>query len=114
MTNEPPTNGELSRRFDDLRSEVRDGNRSIHERLDKMPTNELLLAYLAKTDTEVAGNKKSIDSVKADLDALEKSVLERFADQAKEAVASRRWAVGAVVGVVGLAITILSFARSVL
>lgn len=101
MSTEPPTIGEVSRRVDDLRSEVRDGNRGIHERLDKMPTNELLLAYLAKTDSEVAGLKEDVTEMRSDLVGFKKSIAD-----------ARRWGIGAVISCGGLLIAGIGLVRS--
>lgn len=100
---EPPNNSELSRRLDDQRSEMREGFRGINERLDKVPTNELLLAYLAKTDGEVATVKEDVAEIKTDLAGFKKSIAE-----------ARRWGMGAAISAGGVAIAALALLRSLL
>lgn len=107
MTNDP-TPGELSRRidgmdsrFDTLTGEIRDMGRSINERFDRMPTSELLTAYLAKTDAEVAALKEDVVEIKAALPLIEKRIVD-----------AKRWAIGAVISGGGLVVGALGLIRS--
>lgn len=99
---EEPRPAELSRRIDDLRDEVRAGNRGINERLDKMPTNEMLLLYLAKTDSELATVKGNVDEIKVELDGFKKQIAD-----------ARRWGIGALISAGGLIVAALGLARSI-
>ncbi len=103
MVTEPPNNSELSRRLDDQRSEMREGFRGLYERLDKVPTNELLLAYLAKTDAEVATVKEDVTEIKRDLDGFKKAISD-----------ARKWGIGAAISAGGLAVAALGLLRSLL
>lgn len=87
--------------------------RGINERLDKVPTNDLLLAYLSKTDSEVAGLKEDVEKVEnalADDIAEIKSDLAGFKKKIEEA---RRWGIGAAMSAGGLLIAAIGLARSV-
>lgn len=59
MTEEPRP-AELSRRIDALDARVADGFRELAMRLDRMPTNDILLAYLATRDQEMKANGEDI------------------------------------------------------
>lgn len=103
-----PTTGELSRRidgmdsrFDSLTGEIRDMGRSINERFDRMPTSELLTAYLAKTDTEVAALKKDVSDIEIALPLIEKRIVE-----------AKRWAIGALISGGGVLVAALGLIRS--
>lgn len=107
MTGEP-TAYELSRRidgidarFDGLTVEIRDMGRSINERFDRMPTSELLTAYLAKTDAEVAALKEDVVEIKAQLPLIEKRILD-----------GKRWAIGALISSGGLIVAFIGLIRS--
>lgn len=87
--------------------------RGINERLDKVPTNDLLLAYLSKTDSEVAGLKEDVEKVEnalADDIAEIKDDLAGFKKKIEEA---RRWGIGAAMSAGGLLIAAIGLARSV-
>lgn len=100
MTTEP-TIGEVSRRLDALTDEVRTGNRGLNERLDRMPTSELLTAYLSKTDADVRAVKEDVDELKSSLAALQRQLVE-----------ARRWAIGAAISVGGLLLGAVPLIRS--
>lgn len=103
-----PTPNELSRRLDDLRDELRTGMKGLNERLDRMPTSELMTAYLAKTDTEITSLRDDVIELTK---ALSRERSERESgdkDIVAEAATAKRWAVGvaisgavAVIGFVG-------------
>lgn len=87
-------------------------SRGINERLDKVPTNDLLLAYLSKTDAEVAGLKEDVEKVEnglADDIAEIKEDLSGFKKKIEEA---RRWGIGASMSAGGLLIAAIGLAKN--
>jgi hypothetical protein len=48
-----PTNWELKRNYEGLRSDVRDGFNQINQRLDKMPSSEVFAALLSGLERRV-------------------------------------------------------------
>lgn len=118
MTVEEPRPSELSRRMDDFRDEFRTALKGIIERLDKVPTTDLLTAYLAKTDGEVAALKREIREVK---DEHAKDEAELRAEIAKSnselkteiqasqtrAQEAKRWAVGVAISGGGLLVAVV-------
>ncbi len=118
MTAEEPRPAELARRVDDVRDEVRALARSLNERLDKVPTTDLLTAYLAKTDAEVAEMKRQAQEAKdegARRDAeLRVEIQERDAKLREEiaigqarAQEAKRWALSASIAVGGLVVSVV-------
>ena len=106
------TTGEMWRRQNDITTEVRTGFKSINERLDKFPTQELLLAHFGTWNAELAAVRKEVTDNKT---AHDREIAEVKADAEADrqgTVAARRWAIGtALVGVsvfVGLAGFILT------
>lgn len=113
MTSSPePTTGELSRRVDALTDEVRAGIRGLNERLDRMPTSELLTAYLAKTDAEVAAVKEDVAETRADLAGFKVWVREEFGALEKRITEGKRWAIGALISSGGLLVAVVGLIRS--
>ncbi|WP_436701835.1 hypothetical protein [Nocardioides sp. BYT-33-1] len=112
MTAETPTNGELSRRVDALTDEVRSMGRGLNERLDRMPTSELLTAYLAKTDADVAAVKEDLAEDRADLAAFKVAIRGELAEFKKQITDGKRWAIGALISSGGLLVAVVSLIRS--
>lgn len=122
MTTEPTT-GEVARRVDALKEEMREGIRGLNERLDKMPTSQLLTAYLAKTDADVRAVDTKVDAVKADVVDLERQVETSVADLERQVVSAvsalekkitdgRRWAIGALISSGGLLVAVVGLIRT--
>lgn len=119
MTEEPRP-AELSRRIDDLSVRVAEGFREVGMRLDRMPTNDILLAYLATRDQEMKTNGEDIKDLAASLanertervqaDAHEKAEREK-ADQriVDSAATAKRWAVGVALTAGGTLLGVLTF-----
>lgn len=107
-----PTTSELSRRVDALTDEVRTMGRGLNERLDRMPTSELLTAYLAKTDADVAVVKEDVAELRADLADFKSWVRNEFAAFEKRIVDGKRWAIGAVISSGGLLVAVVGLIRS--
>lgn len=115
MTEEPrPT--ELSRRIDELRDEFRDGMKSLNERLDRMPTSELLTAYLAKSDSEMRGMREDIDEVRktdaildAKVDKVNTELRGEIKDARKEAAEAKRFGMQIAVAGGGLLLALVGF-----
>lgn len=64
MTDEPRP-AELMRLYNELSVRVADGFHKIELRLDRMPTNDILLAYLATRDQEMKTNGDDIKELTA-------------------------------------------------
>lgn len=125
-----PTPGELKRRQDDLREEVRSGFQAMASRLDKMPTSELLIAHMATWDTQLravredveegrrmsSANDKKIDRTAAELEKKIATATEDLRTGIKEGraetTAAKRWAVGAVIAVAGVIVSALALVNS--
>ncbi|WP_418060817.1 hypothetical protein [Pimelobacter simplex] len=107
-----PTTSELSRRVDALTDEVRTMGRGLNERLDRMPTSELLTAYLAKTDADVAVVKEDVAEIRADLAGFKVWVREEFAALEKRITEGKRWAIGALISSGGLLVAVVGLIRS--
>lgn len=114
MTAEQPTPGELSRRIDDVRDEVRAGITGINERLDRMPTNELLTAYLASTNGQVEGLRGQLTELKTHVAGVETSLRAEIDAQEKKTIDAKRWAIGALLSAGGLVLGVLTFAERLL
>lgn len=91
--------------MNDLRDEMRTSFRDIGVRLDRMPTNDILLAYLATRDQEMKAISEDLKELTADLaqersermagDAAEVAARETaISGQASRIEASRRWGIG--------------------
>lgn len=109
MTAEEPRPAELARRIDALDARVAEGFRDFGIRLDRMPTNDVLLAYLATRDQEMKTNGEDIKDLTKGL-ADERS--ERMqADQRiiDQAAAAKRWIVTAGISGAVLFLGILGF-----
>lgn len=120
MTDDEPRPAELSRRMNDLRDEMRTSFRDIGVRLDRMPTNDILLAYLATRDQEMKAISEDLKELTADL-AQERS--ERMAadltertdreaqskEQATRIEASRRWGIGIAISAAGVLLGVLGY-----
>lgn len=127
-----PTPGELQRRQDDLVSEMRSGFQSLGQRLDKMPTNELLLAHMATWDTQLRGVREDVDESRTAVSRVDskvdKTTVELRAEIAKatvetraeikeartESTSAKRWGISAVISAAGLLVAGLALARSFL
>jgi hypothetical protein len=105
MAEEEPRPAELSRRMNDLRDEMRTSFRDISVRLDRMPTNDILLAYLATRDAEMKAQGEDLKELTAGLaqERVERIAAVGAEQQAREAAlekmtirieASRRWGIG--------------------
>ena len=60
MTAEEPRPAELARRHDDLSARMAAGFNEIGRRLDRVPTTDIMLAYLATRDQEMKANSEDI------------------------------------------------------
>jgi hypothetical protein len=128
MTSIDPTEprpAELSRRIDEVGKRMDAGFRDVGIRLDRMPTNDILLAYLATRDQEMKTLGEDVKDLAA---SLGKETAERRASmeaekaartlQAKEdrdrAEQTRRFAMtfalSAVVAMLGLSAFIINLA----
>lgn len=118
MTDDP-TPGELKRRQDDLRDEMRAGFQSIGQRLDKMPTSDLLLAHMATWDTQLRAIREDVDEARRGNVTLESKIEKTATDLRAEikevqrdSTAAKRWAVGAIISGSGVAIAGIGLARA--
>lgn len=107
-----PTIGELSRRLDALTDEVRTGYRGLNERLDRMPTSELLTAYLDKVDTDVRSLKEDVLEVKDNVRTIEQQAKNDVAALEKKITEAKRWAIGALISGGGLLVAVVQLIRS--
>lgn len=84
MTDAVPSTGELSRRMDALAKDVREGFSEIRSdlsnRFDKVPTNEIILAWLATRDAEVKALGDDVNELKIEIKSAraEASAAKRF------------------------------------
>lgn len=106
-----PTPGELSRRINDVRDEVRTGMTGINERLDRMPTNDLLGAYLAKTDGQVEGLRGIVGELKTELSTAKTGWKADLQALEEKLTRNKQWAVGACLTALGTIVGVLTFAR---
>ena len=111
MTVEEPRPAELSRRIDDIRDEFREGLKGLNERLDRMPTNDLLTAYLASTNGQVEGLRTGLSELKAHVATVESGLRAEIDAQEKKAIDAKRWAIGALLSAGGLVLGVLTFAE---
>lgn len=127
MTDEPRP-AELLRLYNELSARVADGFHKIELRLDRMPTNDILLAYLATRDQEMRTNGEDIRDLVAALAeervAREKAIAEERRAREKDLAAiekariasderadrDRKWARTFALGVVGTAIALIGMA----
>ena len=97
-----PSTGELSRRMDALAKDVREGFSEIRSdlsnRFDKVPTNEIILAWLATRDAEVKTLRDDLLEVKSDLK-----------EARKESSAARRFTWQIAIAGGGLLIAVVTF-----
>lgn len=78
-----PTNWELKRNYEGLRSDMRDGFNQINQRLDKMPSSELFAEMLR-------GLERRVHDVEQD-----------FANDQQGRKSDRRLVIGAILAAVG-------------
>jgi hypothetical protein len=87
VTDTGPSNGELSRRMDSLAKDMREGlseiRADLRDRFDKVPTNEIILAWLAARDAEVQNLRDDVGELKVEIKTVksEASAAKRFAWQ---------------------------------
>lgn len=108
-----PTPGELSRRINDVREEVRSGMTGINARLDKMPTNELLTAYLQATTSQIEGLQSVVTEVKTELGTAKTSWKAELDALEDKLLRNKQWAVTALLTAVGCVVGVLTFAQGV-
>lgn len=99
---EPPTTGEAWRRMDSITDELRSSFRAMNERLDKMPTNDLLVSYLTARDQRVTYIEQDVAKLDARIDGV-----------TKDLVAQRRWLVGTAIAALGVMVALVTLLRSV-
>lgn len=109
---EEPRPAEVWRRVNDLRDEMRTSFRDLGVRLDRMPTNDILLAYLATRDQEMKTLGENLKELTADLATERTERMAADTAQSERMTAGQRWAltfaVSVVVAVVGLAAFIIN------
>jgi hypothetical protein len=120
VTADEPRPAELSRRVDDLRDEMRTSFQNIGVRLDRMPTNDILLAYLATRDQEMKTLGEDVKELTA---AIAQERAERQAavasertdresaikEQAARIENSRRWGIGIALTALGVLVGVVTF-----
>lgn len=120
MSVEEPRPAELSRRVDDLRDEMRTSFRDIGVRLDRMPTNDILLAYLATRDAEMKSMGENLKELTAGLaqERVERIAAVSTEQQARETAmkeqaarieGSRRWGIGIALTGLGTLVGVVGF-----
>lgn len=82
-----PTNWELKRNYEGLRTDMRDGFNQINQRLDKMPSSEVFAALLQ-------GFERRLHDVEQDI-----------ANDQQRRASDRRLVVGAVLAAIGTLVT---------
>lgn len=85
MTDEP-TGWELQRAMAELRQDLREGFKSVNDRLDRVPTQDLLAVWQARYDQQLA-------DVRADVAEIQ----EDRKHEARERAKANRAAMGALV-----------------
>ena len=59
-----PTSGEMWRRMDDMRNEMRSNFDSLNKRLDIMPTTELMMAHMATQESRIKAIEDDVSEIK--------------------------------------------------
>lgn len=103
-----PSTPELWRRMEDIRSQLNEGLKQINERLDRMPTSELLTVHLRAWEGQLAAAReetrrvestalREIKRVEDESSLGRKALHAKLETQQNEAQTSRRWAIGAAI-----------------
>ncbi len=113
MTDEP-TLAELNRRVNDLRNETRASFAALGERLDKMPTSDLLALSLSSHQMQVdlvraeIGRVERSASARADmLEADQKKFEDRLESNRKWTVATGLTALAVLIGLAGFVLSVV-------
>lgn len=81
-----PTPWELQRALEQLRQDLREGFRSVNDRLDRVPTSDLMAAWQARYDQQLADVRKDVAEIQEDRKL-----------EARQRMATHRAAIGAIV-----------------
>lgn len=115
-----PTPAELSRRFDEMRQEIRDNFRDIKKDLAEVPSLQAITALFEVRDTRIAAQDRRIDELTKALgtevsnrqaaDREEEKEREKSLAVLQEKIdAGRKWLVGTIITATGTFVGILAF-----
>lgn len=118
-TGESPGPSELWRRMDDIKDQMISGLTAINERLDRMPTSELLTVHLKAWEQQLSNvrddvrrveqkTREEIQRVEQEADRGRRVLHEKFENQQREAANAKRWAIGALIAGSGAVIAFVS------
>lgn len=104
--NYEPRPVELSRRIDEISARMDAGFSALHERLDKMPTSELLMAHLSKSEAEMRALRADIEEareatsqLRAEMFKGDSELSQRVETVRTETANARRWSIGVAISV---------------
>lgn len=115
-----PTPAELSRRFDEMRQEIRDNFRDIKKDLAEVPSLQAITALFEVRDTRIAAQDKRIDELTRALatEVSNRQAADREEEKEREKAlailqekidAGRKWLVGTIISAAGILIGIATF-----
>lgn len=118
-----PSPGELSRRFDEMRREMRDSFRDINARIDDIPNLAALASILEVRDVRIGTQDRRLDELTKALAAevANRQAADREAEKENEIAlmkmqeridAGRKWLVGTIITAIGTLVGILAFVSS--
>ncbi|MGW2520427.1 hypothetical protein ACWC09_26130 [Streptomyces sp. NPDC001617] len=104
-----PTNGELWRLIETMRSDVRDDMAQIHGHLGRLVSSEVYTVEKAALVKDISDLEKTVQQLSDKHDRDMTAVQTQRAQDAEKLTNTRRWLVGAVISLLGILVPVILF-----
>lgn len=104
-----PTNGELWRLIETMRSDVRDDMAQIHVHLGRLVSSEVYSVEKAALVKDISDLEKTVQQLSDKHDRDMTAVHNQRTQDADKLTQTRRWLVGAVISLLGILVPVILF-----
>lgn len=105
-----PTNGELWRLIETMRSDVRDDMAQIHVHLGRLVSSEVYSVEKAALVKDITDLEKAVQQLSAKHDQDVTAIQNQRVQDAERVTNTRRWLVGAVISLLAIVVPVILFA----
>lgn len=105
-----PTNGELWRLIETMRSDVRDDMAQIHVHLGRLVSSEVYSVEKAALVKDITDLEKAVQQLSTKHDQDVAAIQNQRIQDAERVTNTRRWLVGAVISLLAIVVPVILFA----